>query len=129
MQNNPRHFPAAVLSCQDAGKGGARLPVTLAYANKSEADIVFRAELDAIAAGESPRLRVAHVLSRPDEGWTGERGHLDETMLRRVLGENMTGKAFYVSGPPGFVTAALRSLKRLGVPERRIRREPFSLLD
>jgi len=108
---------------------GARLPVMLAYANKSEADIVFRAELDAIAAGESPRLRVAHVLSRPDEGWTGERGHLDETMLRRVLGENMTGKAFYVSGPPGFVTAALRSLKRLGVPERRIRRERFSLLD
>lgn len=103
--------------------------VTFLYANRSQADIVFREELGRIEAGGHPRLRVAHILSRPDPGWEGETGHLDEEKVLRLCGGSLAGKAFYLCGPPGLVAASLDVLKRLGVPSRRIRREVFSFLD
>ncbi len=79
--------------------------------------------------GGHPRLRVVHVLSRPEPGWQGEEGHVDENLVRRVCGEQLAGKSFYLCGPPGLVTASLQTLERLGVPKGRIRREIFSFLD
>jgi predicted ferric reductase len=103
--------------------------VTFLYANRTEADIVFREELAGIQAGGYPRLTVKHILSRPGPGWEGESGHLDAGMLLRLCGGSLEGRAFYLSGPPGFVAAGLEVLTRLGVPSGRIRREAFSLLD
>jgi predicted ferric reductase len=103
--------------------------VTFLYANRTEADIVFRGELAAMEAGGHPRLTVKHILSRPGPGWEGESGHLDADMLLRLCGGSLAGKAFYLSGPPGFVAGTLEVLGRLGVSSGRIRREAFSLLD
>ena len=60
---------------------GSRRGVTLLYANRTEQDIVFREELEQIAASETPRLSVTHVLSRPSESWDGERGHIDADLI------------------------------------------------
>jgi len=106
----------------------SNLPVTFLYANRTQADMVFAGELEDIRAGGHPRLKLVHVLSRPEPGWEGERGRLDEGIIRRACGD-LTGKAFYVCGPPGLVAASLRTLKGLGVPSGRIRREFFSFLD
>jgi predicted ferric reductase len=104
------------------------MPVTFIYANRTQADIVFGRELADIEAGGRPRLKLVHVLSRPEPGWQGEQGRMDEAMIRRVCGD-LTGKSFYLCGPPGLVTAGLQTLKRLGVPAGRIRREFFSFLE
>ncbi|MGM0486837.1 MAG: FAD-dependent oxidoreductase [Planctomycetota bacterium] len=57
------------------------LAVLLMYANRTESDIVFRAEPDEIATSGHPRLSVAHVLSRPDESWHGPSGHIDVEVI------------------------------------------------
>ena len=103
------------------------VPVLLLYANRSEPDIAFRAELDRIARGGRPRLRVVHALEQPPEGWRGEKGRLDRGMIERHLEGGVSGKAFYVCGPPPMMRALLGVLRRMGVPRRRLHWERFAL--
>jgi ferredoxin-NADP reductase len=103
--------------------------VLLLYANRNQGRIVFRKELSEIEAGEHPRLNVTHVLSRPDEGWQGETGHVDREKIEKACGKEMHKKVFYVCGPPPMLKGILAALKELGVPDKRIRVEIFSFLD
>lgn len=103
--------------------------VLLVCANKKEERIVFREELSEIEKGNFPRLKVVHVLSEPDEKWTGESGHVDREKIQRFCGQDLSDKIFYVCGPPGMLKAVIAGLKSLGVSDRRIRLEIFSFLD
>ncbi|MBM3497283.1 MAG: oxidoreductase [Armatimonadetes bacterium] len=105
---------------------GEQRDVLLIYGNRTEEDIAFRQELAEIEAGGVPRLRVAHVLSRPDDSWTGEQGHIDGEKISRLCGE-VTGKGFYVCGPPSMLRDTLRALRALGVPRSRVHYEHFAL--
>jgi len=105
----------------------ADLDVTLLCANRAEKDIVFRSELDQIAALERPRLKLIHVLSRTEQGWTGETGAIDRDKIQRFAGSGLEQKVFYVCGPPGMNTAVIATLRDMGVPYGRIRTEIFSL--
>lgn len=102
------------------------LRVVLLYANRSEADIVFRNELTKIEEAERPRLKVVHVLSNPDSNWTGERGYVDREKIARSVG-SIEGKSFYVCGPPPMRIKLIDTLREMGVPYERIRTEIFSL--
>jgi predicted ferric reductase len=103
--------------------------VLLLYGNRQESAIIFREELAAIEAGEHPRLEVVHMLSHADEDWTGEKGYIDREKIERLVGTDLSGKTFYVCGPPAMNEAAISSLKALGVEDRMIRTEIFSLVD
>jgi predicted ferric reductase len=105
---------------------GAAKNVLLLYANRAESDIVFRKELDAIRAGGKPRLTVVHVLDKGGPEWKGEGGRVDEERIRRVCGD-LSGKAFYLCGPPPMMAGIRRTLVELGVPCSRIHYEFFSL--
>ena len=72
--------------------------IVVLAANRSEDAIPFRDELDALQE-KLPELRVAHIISRPGEQWTGYAGHIDEEVLRREIG-SPRGWTFYISGPP-----------------------------
>ena len=102
--------------------------VLLIYANRSEEDIVFRHEIDRIAAGQHPRLSVVHLLSKPGGGWSGETGHLDREKLERYCRGSVRGRTFYLCGPPRMIAAAIGMLKDLGVSDERIETEVFSFL-
>jgi predicted ferric reductase len=102
------------------------LNVVLLYANRSEADIVFRNELTEMQEGEKPHLKITHVLSNPDSNWTGERGHVDREKIARFVG-SIAGKSFYVCGPPPMRIKVIDTLRKIGVPYERIRTEIFSL--
>ncbi len=106
---------------------GSEARVLLLYANRTENDIVFKDELDAIAGEGKPRLEVVHVLERPPEGWRGETGRVSGEMIRRRLDGTLTERAFYVCGPPPMMKAVLGSLRRLGVPRSRLHAERFAL--
>lgn len=108
---------------------GAKRNVLLIYANRREQDIVFRRELDEMAAESGGRLTAVHVLSQPEPEWRGETGHIDKQLITRLCGQDLPSKAFYLCGPPGLVRASLQVLRQLGVPARRIRLEYFSFLD
>ena len=101
--------------------------VQLLYANNTEDDIVFRNELEELASRKTPHLRVTHVLSRPDAGWTGERGHIDWPMIEKYVGKDARAKAYYLCGPPPLMHALTTTLLEHGVPSRQVRSERFSL--
>jgi predicted ferric reductase len=106
----------------------ADLSVLLIYANRGEEDIAFREEIDRMAGGERPRFSVVHLLSKPGEGWTGERGRLDKDKLKRYCQDRFQERTFYLCGPPPMIAAAAAALKELGVADGRIETEVFSFL-
>jgi len=101
----------------------------LMYANRREDQIVFRDELEDMASGGYPDLTVVHVLSRPEDEWTGETGHLNRKKIEKYCGTDLKGKAFYVCGPLKMADALITTLQDMGVPQKKIRREIFSFLD
>lgn len=103
------------------------LPVLLIYANDSE--IVFHDELLEMEKGRYPRLKVIHVLSKPNDVWQGERGHLDREKIERFLGSELAEKSFYVSGPSGLVNSIKEYLHQMKIPKNKIHMEFFSFVD
>ena len=99
--------------------------VLLLYAAQTEADIAFRAELTGMEAAETPSLSVRYFLSKPGDGWQGETGHITEETLRGLV-PDITGKGFYLCGPPPFIQSLASALKKMGVPASRIYYEGFS---
>jgi predicted ferric reductase len=103
--------------------------VLLIYANRKQSQIVFRQELEQIASGIHPDLTLVHVLSRPEDEWSGETGHLNRKKIEKYCGTDLKGKSFYVCGPLKMADALISTLQDMGVPQRKIRREIFSFLD
>ena len=103
--------------------------VTLLFANRREDQILFRRELEEIAAGDYPKLQLVHVLSRPTDHWNGETGHVNGNMLDKYCGQNLNGRTFYICGPSRMAELLITSLRTRNVPDASIRREIFSFLD
>ncbi len=101
--------------------------VLLLYGNRTEGDIVFREELESMAAGGSPQLRVVHVLSEAADGWPGEKGYVDREKLERLVDGEYGAKMYYVCGPPPMMSMVVSALRDIGVPSARIEYERFSL--
>lgn len=100
------------------------LPSLLLQFAGASSDLVFRPEFEALA-GQVPGFSLVPVITGPGEGWTGERGKLNEALLRRHVPD--PGQAvFWVSGPPSMVLAAAEQLERFGVPGDAVRTDSFS---
>jgi predicted ferric reductase len=99
----------------------ATLPghVTLLYRASSERDIVFRDELDAIAAARGATVHYL-VGSRAEIG-----GDPLSPRVLRSLVPGLDQQDAYVCGPPGMTSAAVRALRAAGVPRQRIHVESF----
>lgn len=105
----------------------AERTVALLFANCSESDIVFRDELAAMEHDGVAGLKVTHVLSKPSDEWKGERGHLDEESINRLLGPGAARRSFYLCAPPALLQQTIRTLRKAHVPAARIHLERFSL--
>ncbi|MGM0428511.1 MAG: ferredoxin reductase family protein [Thermodesulfobacteriota bacterium] len=103
--------------------------VVLLYANRKQDQIVFRQELDQMVEEGRPNLTLVHVLSRPEEGWTGETGHVDQERIEKYCGPTLDNKTFYICGPPPMAESLITALRKMGVPHKRIRQEIFSFLN
>jgi len=111
----------SMLRClRDAGDDR---PATLLCANRTEADILFRRELEAMPAS----VKVVHVLSKPGADWPGARGHVDEAFIRAHAGDALADAHAYVCGPPAMMRAVTGALRRLGLPRQRVHAERFTL--
>ncbi|KAK0932344.1 hypothetical protein LTR29_016095 [Friedmanniomyces endolithicus] len=67
------------------GAGEEGVEVRVVDANKSEADILLREELEQFVKESKGRLKVAHVLSHPSEEWKGIKGHVNAEVIRGNL--------------------------------------------
>ena len=106
---------------------GADRRVLLLYSNKSEADIVFKGELDGMAGGDLPQVEVVHILTQPGPAWPGETGRLDREKLQRLCGDRLGSSTFFLCCPPPMIQSLVAILQGLGVPTSRISYEYFSL--
>lgn len=100
--------------------------VLLIYANRTEEDILFQEELAALERNPAHNVRVVHVLSKPGEEWTGEKGHIDKPLLARQCGKAAAGRGFYICGPQGLISGTAACLMDMGVPDRCIHFESFA---
>jgi predicted ferric reductase len=94
-------------------------PVTLIYRASSEQDIVFKDELDAIAAARGGTVYYL-VGSRAEIGGDP----LSPRVLHRLV-PGLDQQEVYVCGPAGMVSAAVDALRAAGVPRKRIHFESF----
>jgi predicted ferric reductase len=101
--------------------------VLLLYCNRQEADIVFWEELAQLEAGDRPKVKVVHILTRPGEDWQGEKGHLDREKMGRLCGDRLGASTFFLCCPPLLTQSLLQNLRDRGVAEARISYEYFSL--
>ncbi len=103
--------------------------VALIYANRSEPDIVFRAELDALVAQQGDRFTLVHTLEQPPSDWSGHVGRLDGATLDSILATLALADApeaeFLLCGPLPMMTAARATLHERGIADARIRQEDF----
>ncbi|MCD0449271.1 FAD-binding oxidoreductase [Actinocorallia sp. API 0066] len=93
----------------------------LIYGSRNVDDVIFRDELDALAA-DHPDLRVDHVIGEPDPSWAGPTGLLTSGIISTLAGP-LDGRMVYVCGPQALYPYALDQLTALGHPRRRIRFE------
>jgi ferredoxin-NADP reductase len=90
------------------------------YRARSEADLVFRGELDWLARERG--ARVTYVVGARDD--PGPR-YLSTARGLRELVPDVRRRDVYLCGPAGLVDASLTTLRRLHVPMRQIHLDPF----
>ncbi|KAI1802204.1 nitrate reductase [NADPH] [Daldinia bambusicola] len=54
--------------------------------NRVEQDILCKAEIDSMAAGNNAKCRLLYTLSRPEPSWTGLRGRINKELLEKEIG-------------------------------------------
>jgi predicted ferric reductase len=95
--------------------------LTLLYRVSSPAEIVFRRELDAIAAARG--AQVHYLVGR--RGEAGRADPLNPADISRLV-PDIAHRDAYVCGPAGMTKAATSMLRTCGVPARHIHREEYA---
>jgi ferredoxin-NADP reductase len=106
-------------------RAGSRAPTRLLFSSRHLEEIIYRDELDRLAAA-GDGLEVVHTLTRSvPTGWTGYARRIDDRMLADVLVPLGIGARVYLCGPTALVETGANALVRLGLPPDRIRTERF----
>jgi ferredoxin-NADP reductase len=102
-----------------------RTPVRMLYSSRMLEDVIYRDELERLAAAD-PTLDVRHTLTRshPD-GWRGYARRLDRQMIDDVAWPAQPSPAVFICGPTSFVEAAASLLVEHGYDPGWIKTERF----
>jgi ferredoxin-NADP reductase len=104
---------------------GSTIPATLLYSSRTFADIIYREELDRLAA-DDPALQVIHTLTREQPpGWSGYQRRIDSALLLETVGPPAPGAQAFVCGPTRLVENVATDLLSLGYPASRVKTERF----
>src|SRR5262249_28304956 len=78
---------------------GSHVPARLLYSSRTYEDIIYREELDRLAAAD-PDLRVAHALTRMQPpGWTGYSRRIDAELLAEFAWSADQQPLAFICGP------------------------------
>lgn len=100
-------------------EGTEDFEMTLLYGARTEADLVFRADFDAIAA-RCPKVKVVYVLSEEQkEGF--EAGFITAELIKKYAGAEQF--SIYAVGPGAMCDFLDRELPKLGLAQKFIRME------
>lgn len=108
-----------VSMAKEIKNGKLDVDLTILYGSVSEDDIILKDELDACLCD---KVHVIHVLSGDNPDWKGEKGLLDAKLIKKYSSRDTS---YFICGPQAMYTFLQGELKKLEVPERRIRFEVF----
>jgi ferredoxin-NADP reductase len=104
---------------------GSSVPTRLLYSSRTLEDVIYREELERLAAA-GDGLTVTHTLTRAQPpGWQGYARRIDAAMLQEVGWEAGERPLAYVCGPTRLVEAVAGELVALGHDPLRVRTERF----
>lgn len=101
---------------QSIADGTSDFSLTILYGAKTEKDLIFKAELDALA---SDKIKVVYVLSNEKkEGY--EHGFIGADLIRKYTSGDFT---VMMCGPQAMYTFADKELQAFNLPLRRVKKE------
>ena len=104
---------------------GSDVPTRLLYSSRSYEEIIYREELENLAARDGS-LEVSHTLTRSrPEVWSGYHRRIDAEMLREVGWSPEESPRAFVCGPTSFVEGVADALVRLGHDPAQVKTERF----
>jgi ferredoxin-NADP reductase len=104
---------------------GSKVPAMLLYSSRSAEDIIYRDELDRLAATRDG-FTLVHTLTRgAPEGWVGQTRRVDKDMLAEYGFAPDRQPQIFVCGPTSFVETIADHLVGLGHRESAIKTERF----
>jgi ferredoxin-NADP reductase len=104
---------------------GGAAPFRLLYSVREPAVALYREELEALSARNSP-VSLTYVYTRAaPQGWTRSPGRIDAALIASATWPASTGPTCYVCGPTSFVEDAASLLTARGHSPDRIRTERF----
>ena len=104
---------------------GSSVPALLVHSSRTFDDIIYRAELDRMAARDDG-LRVVHTLTRAQPpGWSGGARRIDRVMLADLGFAPAERPHIFICGPTSLVESSARALLDLGHARDLIKTERF----
>jgi ferredoxin-NADP reductase len=104
---------------------GNEVPVRLLFSSRSYEEVIFREELESLAAGDET-LEISYTLTRSaPPGWQGYDRRIDEEMLGEVAFSPDERPLAFVCGPTPLVEAVATTLVGLGHEPARVKTERF----
>ncbi len=99
--------------------------ITLFYSSRQPEHLILMPELEKIAR-ENPQFKIVLSLTGEEcpDSLQCYRRRIDEQMLKSELGE-LSGKQYYLCGPPQMVEGVVSLLKSLGVQNENIKTEKW----
>ena len=98
--------------------------IVFAQSAHSPADLIFRAELELLAASQ-PGFRLAQICSHDAPGWSGWRGRLSRAMLE-LIAPDLREREVFCCGPEGYRAAVRAMLIEAGCDPARYHEESFA---
>jgi len=102
--------------------------VTYWYGARSAKEMFYEDQFEAIEK-DFPNFKMNIAMSDPKEedNWTGYRGFIHQVLLDNYLSKHEAPEdiEYYICGPPMMLSAVLKMLDDLGVPEEMIRFDDF----
>jgi len=106
--------------------GGSTSEVTFLHFARTPKDVIFRAELERIAA-RCPNVKVVLCVEEIDgqeAAWTGLRGRFSEALIAAVEPAYRDAET-YLCGPAAFMKAVMQTFERTGADLSNLRYERF----
>lgn len=103
----------------------SKIPAVLLYSVRRFEEIIYREELDHLAA-KNDGLKVVYTLTREQpEGWTGGKKRIDRAALQEFGFAPSERPRIFICGPTSLVESAARSLAEIGHERSLIKTERF----
>lgn len=104
---------------REVAHGTLDMDLTILYGSVASDDITLHDELSAL---EGEHVHIVHVLSGDEPDWQGERGFLTAELIAKYSAPDTT---YFICGPQVMYRFLREELKKLDIPQRRVRFEVF----